>query len=650
LDVGLTGLLCSVLFSPATLVHQDFVAALPSLGLIAALYFAIDVGIMLGLMALLGNGSPWQVWQEVYRHTALAELGAGSLGVLLAITWTFNFAAIALLALPVAAMRNAFKAHARAEERAEALRKRGSQLETVLALGRQLRLHLARADLLQAVAGATRTIVRAESVTGYLRDEQYPEQLRRAALAPPDATRMGPAQLATATVSRPTAADEFHIAIEPEGEGVSGLLLVSGTPATFSRAGDDVLAILTTQAAIALTNASLHERALALADRDSLTELLNRRAVQTRLEEEVARALRGKRPLCLVMIDLDDFGAVNDTYGHHVGDVTLRAAARALATSARAMDIVARYGGDEYLALLPETSLEQGLDVTRRICQAIAALHVTEGPASVRITASAGVAALPTHGQTPGDLLRAADQATYAAKHAGKGRVALPEDAMLALDADPVELAKQLAHANMATVAALAAAVDAKDTYTQGHAQRVAGYAAALAACLGLGASDIARIQLAGQLHDVGKIGIQDSLLTKPGKLSADEYALIQQHTVIGERMLAGVPFLREILPALRHHHERWDGEGYPDKLCNGSIPRDAAILAIADAFDAMTSDRPYRAALPLAEARRRIQEESGAQFDPVLAGAFDKAIISGAIDVLAAPRDELSRGFQEAI
>jgi HD-GYP domain-containing protein (c-di-GMP phosphodiesterase class II) len=263
-------------------------------------------------------------------------------------------------------------------------------------------------------------------------------------------------------------------------------------------------------------------------------------------------------------------------------------------------------------------------------------LHVIDGPVSVTCTASIGIAALPEHGIAADELLRSADQAAYAAKHAGKGRVARPEDALLALDRDPLVLAEQLVHANLATVAALAAAVDAKDPYTQGHSQRVSCYGVALAGIMGLSEPDVARIQLAGQLHDVGKIGVSDVILTKPGKLTQEEYQAIQQHPAIGERMLSNVPFLREILPAVRHHHEHWNGRGYPDGLVGDEIPQDAAILAVADAFDAMTSSRFYRAALPLAEARRRILEASGTQFDPRVVHAFEQGVAEESITVLA--------------
>jgi HD-GYP domain-containing protein (c-di-GMP phosphodiesterase class II) len=155
----------------------------------------------------------------------------------------------------------------------------------------------------------------------------------------------------------------------------------------------------------------------------------------------------------------------------------------------------------------------------------------------------------------------------------------------------------------------------------------VSAYAAALAGALGLASSDVARIRLGGLLHDVGKIGVPDAILTKSSKLSDGEFTIIAQHPVIGERVLAGVPFLREILPAVRHHHERWDGKGYPDRLRGDAIPLDAAILMVADSLDAMTSSRTYRAALPLSEASRRILEGCGTQFHPRVVTAFERAL-----------------------
>lgn len=642
LTVGLTGMICSLFFRPADLVHHEFLASLPAILTVVGVFYVFDVGKMLVLLVLLGQGSPRDVWRRNFRYTLVPEVGSASIGVLVAIICTYNAWALVLLALPVVAMQTAIKANAQAEERAEALKRRGSQLEAVLALGRNLRLQLSRTDLLQAVAEAARDILEAESVAGYLRDETDPDWLSRAVLAPKESVCEAPERLAGASCLAPEQPFELRVPIEPDGKRVAALLLASGTPESVCGADCDALAILAAQAAIALQNAILHERALSLAAHDSLTELLNRRAVQRRLEEEVARAKRRHLPTTVLMIDLDDFSSINDTYGHVSGDLVLRTVGRALAESVRTMDVVARYGGDEFLALLPETTLEQGMVIAQRIVDTVATQRIIEGPVSVCLTASVGVATLPQHGESPKELLRQADQAAYAAKHAGKGRVARPEDTVLALDRDPEALARQLANANMATVAALAAAVDAKDSYTLGHSHRVALYAATLAKELELAGPEIARIQLSGQLHDVGKIGVSDLLLKKPGALTVEEFAAIQQHPEIGEHMLSSVPFLKDILPAVRHHHERWDGRGYPDGLRAQQIPMEATILCVADAFDAMTSDRPYRAALSADEALTRVRDGSGTQFSPDVVLALESAVEAGSIDVLAATWDSI--------
>jgi HD-GYP domain-containing protein (c-di-GMP phosphodiesterase class II) len=309
--------------------------------------------------------------------------------------------------------------------------------------------------------------------------------------------------------------------------------------------------------------------------------------------------------------------------------------AAALCATVRMSDVAARYGGDEFAVILPETSIQDGMILAERIRAAITSLRVIDNGVTVGIGASLGVATLPLHARTREALIRAADQAAYAAKHTGKARVCRPEDALVPLDYDPVVLAQQLEHANVATVEALAAAVDAKDPYTRGHSHRVSAYASAIAVAMGLSQSEIASIGLAGLLHDVGKIGVPDTILTKPGLLTAAEYDTIKQHPEIGEHMLSRVPFLREILPTVRWHHERWDGGGYPDGLANTAIPRHASILAVADAFDAMTSTRTYRQALPLAEAMRRIQAGSGTQFAPSVVTAFDRVVAEGHIELL---------------
>jgi len=321
---------------------------------------------------------------------------------------------------------------------------------------------------------------------------------------------------------------------------------------------------------------------------------------------------------------------VNNAHGHQAGDVTLLAVARCLRTQTRRADVAARYGGDEFALILPETNLDEALETAERVRGEVARLTVAHGARAIHVTASIGVAVLPDHATTREDLIGAADNASYAAKRAGKDRVRQAEHG--ALPHDPVALAAQLDDANLATVEALAATVDAKDPYTRGHSGRVAAYAAAIAAALDLPAADVTRVRQAGVLHDVGKIGVPDAILLKPDRLTGAEYDIIKQHPEIGERILQGLPFLRDILPAVRHHHERWDGGGYPDGLAGAAIPADAVILAVADSFDAMTSSRTYRPALPAGEALRRVREGAGTQYDPRVVAAFDRAVAEGGL------------------
>jgi len=188
------------------------------------------------------------------------------------------------------------------------------------------------------------------------------------------------------------------------------------------------------------------------------------------------------------------------------------------------------------------------------------------------------------------------------------------------------------ARASLATVRAMARAVDAKDSYTKGHSDRVAAYAVAVGAALGLAPDDLERLHLAGTLHDVGKIAVPDAILGKAGPLDADERAIIQEHPAKGEEILGDLPSLQAILPAVRGHHESWDGTGYPDGLAGTAIHPDAALLAVCDAFDAMTSTRTYRVARSSAQARDVLRQGRGRQFAPHVVDAFERAVMDGTL------------------
>ena len=639
LAAGLTSALLMATAAPVTAMSPTRLAVTwPLLLLLVGVWYTLETGMVVALFSLRDRQAPWRVWWRRYRRAALPELATGTTGIVVATLWLYWPPLPLLLLVPVIGIRGALRAIGEAEERAEALRRRGVQMEAVLAAGDHLRLRHPPGDLLLHVAAGAQAVLSAGAVAAYAPDSEQPGVLERLALYPQDAATAGPTHLNGRTLST-TICEEMEgdgwtvlLPLRTEGSTVVSLLRVMGVPRALDADDRDVLAVLATQAATSLENAQLHTRALAQASEDGLTGLLNHRAFQDRAEQEVARARRGAHPLAVVMIDLDGFGAINNAHGHQAGDATLVAVARCLRAQTRQADVAARYGGDEFALLLPETDLDEALALAERIRAELARLTIVQGPRAIHVTASVGVAALPDHATNREHLIGAADRASYAAKRAGKNRVRQAEAGALPLDA--ASLAAQLDDTNLATVEMIAAAVDAKDAYTRGHSGRVSGYAGAIAGALGLPEADIARIRQAGLLHDVGKIGVPDAILLKPGALSDEEFAVIKEHPAIGEHILQGLPFLAEILPAVRHHHERWDGHGYPDGLAGEAIPLDAAILAVADSFDAMTSSRTYRVALSVSEAIRRVREGTGAQYDPRLVAAFDRALADGTLTV----------------
>jgi len=633
--VGGSGFLLDLISSPSPpLPYTHILAATPRVALLLPVYYALDVGPILILQGLLEKLSPRQAWIRTYRRTLLPELATGVCGILAAVVWRAEPAYLPLFVVPVAAFHTAYRAIIEREERAVALRRRGEQLEAILATVKQLQVP--GPDLLTALTEAAQKISGARVSGVYVRDAGEPLLLCLHASSPsavsePVLPRRRAAMLPGAGVRLEGEGPErvVLVPVEEDRSGVVSLLCLGD----LSSEGEDylgVLAILAAQGSVMLENRRLHERALARASEDSLTELLNHRSLQNRFDEELARSTRTSRPVSFLMVDLDDFGLINNAHGHPAGDAAIVAVAGALREGARASDVLGRYGGDEFALILPDTDLREAIEVAERIRAAIASLRVVTYAATIRVSSSIGVSTFPLHGRTREDLVRAADEASYAAKGAGKGRVARPEDAVLTLESDHRRLRDQLANANMATVEALAAAVDAKDGYTYGHSRRVSAYAAAIAYALGLPRTDVARLRLAGLLHDVGKIGIPDAILTKPGPLDADEYDVVKEHPVLGAQMLEAVPFLREILPAVRHHHERWDGAGYPNGLNQSAIPQDATIIMVADAFDAMTTSRTYRPGLPWREAHRRVLAGREAQFAPAIVDAFERALNDG--------------------
>jgi diguanylate cyclase (GGDEF)-like protein len=392
-----------------------------------------------------------------------------------------------------------------------------------------------------------------------------------------------------------------------------------------------LLRLLADQLAIALQNARDYREKLEQAIRDPLTGLLNHRAFQERLGVELSRARREGYEVALVALDLDHFKPINDRCGHGVGDQALIAVARTISASLRPSDVAGRVGGDEFMVALPGASTADAQAVVARLRETLA--DVTVGPTRETLTVSAGIAAYPRAAEYQTDLMRFADGAMYWSKSSGRDRVSVySADSGEALS--PEEKAEHAQRASLIrTVHALARAVDAKDGYTHLHSQRVAFYAATLAMSLGLAPERVEMIRTAGVLHDVGKIGITDGILLKPGPLTDEEFDVMRRHSELGRDIIAGAG-MTEIAEWVLHLHERFDGRGYPTAAAGEEIPLESRILAAADALEAMTYPRVYRPALTLEDALGELERGSGSQFDPVVAKRLVELVSGGELVV----------------
>jgi diguanylate cyclase (GGDEF)-like protein/putative nucleotidyltransferase with HDIG domain len=391
--------------------------------------------------------------------------------------------------------------------------------------------------------------------------------------------------------------------------------------------------------------ASLRESQAGLlkrANTDGLTAMYNHRYFHERLGQELKRAIRYNRPLSLLMMDLDGFKVVNDNLGHPAGDAILRNFATVLASEIRDIDIAARYGGDEFAVILPETGIEEAVQIAERIRATVdERAHLTDGDSGEaggaghsnsdwKITLSVGVAECPTHARQRDALVAAADIAMYHAKNVSQNAVYTYDKVPGAGGSmDPCRIHAFLQSASVSTIAALAAAVDAKDQYTHGHSESVAKYAVGIAGELSFSPEDKFNVRIAALLHDVGKIGIPEAILSTPLALNTHERDIIRSHPSVGEHIVKQVPQLQKVLPGIVYHHECFDGTGYPSGLPGERIPLPARIICVADAFDAMTSNRPYREAMTVAEALAELSKCAGTQFDPACVEALARWIQS---------------------
>ena len=365
------------------------------------------------------------------------------------------------------------------------------------------------------------------------------------------------------------------------------------------------------------------EDALARADRDPLTGLLNHRTFYRRLEEEAARAERENTIFAAVMLDLDNFKFFNSTYGHAVGDTVLKMVAERLIALCRPYDTLARFGGDEFALLLPvgpdsEQAGAVAAEVVARLHTSLGGLAFQpDGEASpIPMSVSLGAAQFPRETPDGTRLIALADERLRRSK--GGGETETPADRVRRSLARTVE--------GFSLLDALVTAVDNKDRYTARHSEDVMECGLLIARQLQISESEQNAIALAALLHDVGKIGVPDAILRKPGRLTDEEFDAVKQHPQMGAIMVSSVAGLEETLPAVRHHHERWDGGGYPSGLRGEEIPQMARLMAVADAFSAMTTDRPYRQGMSRDQALSILRDGAGIQWDPKCVTAFLEA------------------------
>ncbi|HWQ77631.1 MAG TPA: HD domain-containing phosphohydrolase [Anaerovoracaceae bacterium] len=418
-----------------------------------------------------------------------------------------------------------------------------------------------------------------------------------------------------------------------------GIVLLSGKERSGGFTYDDVsfLASVDSIGSIAVKNSKLYEKVYYEARTDELTGLLNRKYFYETIQEEYQK--HKNHSLALVILNIDDFKLYNQLYGNKEGDIALQRVAQIIRATVGSNGYVARYGGKEFAVILPMYDILSAKTLAENIRKQILNMNKRARDYTLKVlTVSGGICAIPYSASTVKQLIDNADMAVYHAKRKGKNIILTysVEKKELGMQA---EGAKQENRADIyaeyaPTIYALTAAIDAKDHYTFNHSKRVAYYATKLAYAYGMEEDFVRIIKEAALLHDIGKIGIPEQILNKEGKLTTEEFETIKNHVENSIGIIRHLPSLDYVIPAIIGHHERYDGRGYPRRIAKEDIPISARMLCIADSFDAMTSQRVYRPALPVDQALQILEEEAGRQFDPVLVPIFVHMVKNGLINV----------------
>ncbi len=371
-----------------------------------------------------------------------------------------------------------------------------------------------------------------------------------------------------------------------------------------------------------------HDELAALATTDPLTGLPNHRALVSVIDQELERSTRFQRTCALLFVDIDYFKELNDGWGHVAGDAALNELGRTVRGALRTMDTLGRWGGEEFVVVLPEVSPADAMLTAERIRAAVAARPFA-ATGGTHLTVSIGAATFPADGTARSELLAAADRAMYAAKRLGRNQAFSSADPVVSAFGDSMEVSASTPdeRAMMGAVDALAMLVEARDSGTAEHTRQVAKLAQRVAIALGCTPRQARDVFLAAKLHDIGKVAIADAILRKPGRLTPEEWAMMRLHPAIGADVVSRVGQLAELAPIIRSHHERYDGTGYPEGLKGEQIPLQARIIGVADALDAMITDRPYRPRMTIDEAREELRRRAGSQFDPDVVAATDRLL-----------------------
>ncbi len=364
---------------------------------------------------------------------------------------------------------------------------------------------------------------------------------------------------------------------------------------------------------------------LRLAVTDELTSAHNQRFFHATLEKEIKAAQNNGYILGLLLVDVDNFRMYNDLYGHDYGDTILKNTAAILNKSIDKFDILSRFGGDEFSIILRSKDMESLENKVQQIHENAEKFKnkYYQDLMSKKITFSMGLSVFPAMASNKDELISQADMALYHAKNLKDDSVNFYQDVIAQIQKEINSNEQQI----IGMFKGLLSTISAKDKYTVGHCERVASYAALIGDALNMPLQEVNILKYAGLLHDIGKIELPKSLLNKLGRLTDEEYSLIRQHPIYSINILEPLSEMGQLIDYVKHHHERIDGTGYPDGLSGEELSLGARILCVADCFDAMVSERPYRKRMSIEDAFKELERNSGTQFDPKIVKVFIKTM-----------------------